>query len=79
LDKGDIVDIIEKTQLLAEMLEVRASSINAATLLDSIPTWDSMAALSLIILLEENFGRLDIDGNQIKNMKTVEDIFNVME
>ncbi len=73
------MDIIEKTQLLAEMLEVRASSINAATLLDSIPTWDSMAALSLIILLEENFGRLDIDGNQIKNMKTVEDIFNVME
>ena len=73
------MDIIEKTQLLAEMLEVRASSINAETLLDSIPTWDSMAALSLIILLEEKFARLDIDGNQIKNMKTVEDIFNVME
>lgn len=79
MDKGDIVDIIEKTQLLAEMLEVSASSINASTLLDSIPTWDSMAALSLIVLLEESFGRLDIDGNQIKNMKTVEDIFNVME
>lgn len=73
------MDIIEKTQLLAEMLEVSASSINAATLLDSIPTWDSMAALSLIILLEENFGRMDIDGSQLKNMKTVEDIFNVME
>lgn len=73
------MDIIEKTQLLAEMLEVSASSINAGTLLDSIHTWDSMAALSLIILLEENFGRMDIDGSQLKNMKTVEDIFNVME
>ena len=73
------MDIIEKTQLLAETLEVSPSSINAATLLDSIPTWDSMAALSLIILLEEKFGRVDIDGSQIKNMKTIEDIFKVME
>jgi hypothetical protein len=38
-----------------------------------------MAALSLIALLEEHFGRSDIDGTQIRQMKKVSDIFEVME
>lgn len=73
------MDIAEKTRLLADMLEVDVSEIDAGTQLDSLATWDSMAALSLIVLLEEHFGRADIDGNQIKHMKTVGDIFKVME
>jgi len=68
-----------KIQLLAEMLEVDTSEISSETELDSIPTWDSMAALSLIALLEEHFDRSDIDGNQIKNFKRIGDILNVME
>jgi acyl carrier protein len=73
------MDILEKTKLLAEMLEVDVSEINADTLLESISTWDSMAALSLIALLEEHFGRSDIDGRQISQMKIIEDIYKVME
>jgi acyl carrier protein len=70
---------IEKIEILAEMLEVDAIEINATTALDSIPTWDSMTALSLIVLLEDHFGRSDIDGNQIKNFKTIGDVLKVME
>jgi acyl carrier protein len=73
------VDLNKKTSLLAEMLEVKACEIEPETLLDSIPTWDSMAALSLIALLEEHFGRSDIDGREISRMETIGDVFKVME
>lgn len=73
------MDEVKKINLLAEMLEVNVSEINADTLLDSIPTWDSMAALSLIALLEENFDRSDIDGREISQMQKIQDVLNVME
>ena len=73
------MDVDKKTKLLAEMFEVDALEINSDTLLESIPTWDSMAVLSLIALLEEYFGRSDIDGREISQFKTIEDIFKVME
>jgi acyl carrier protein len=73
------MDIAEKTRLLAEMLEVDISEVKADKELESLSSWDSMAALSLIALLEEHFGRSDIDGTQIRHMKKVDDIFKVME
>jgi acyl carrier protein len=73
------MDIAEKTRLLAEMLEVDISEVQADKQLESLSNWDSMAALSLIALLEEHFGRSDIDGTQIRQMKKVSDIFEVME
>ena len=73
------MDIAEKNRLLAEMLEVDASEVHADRELESFSTWDSMATLSLIALLEEHFGRADIDGTQIRHMKKIDDIFKVME
>lgn len=73
------MDIDQKTRLLAEMLEVDAAEVTADTPLDAFPAWDSMAVLSLIALLEEHFGRADVDGTQIRHMKKVEDVFKVME
>jgi acyl carrier protein len=73
------MDIAEKTRLLAEMLEVDISEVQADKQLESLSNWDSMAALSLIALLEEYFDRSDIDGTQIRQMKKVGDIFEVME
>lgn len=70
---------VKKISLLAEILEVNESEINADTLLDSIPNWDSMAALSLIALLEEHFGRSDIDGREISQMHRIQDVLKVME
>lgn len=69
----------EKLQLLSEMLEVSVAELSENKPLDTIPTWDSMAALSLICLLEEQFNRTDIDGSQIREMRTVADILKVME
>lgn len=69
----------EKIRLLADMFEVDPSEINPDTPLDSIPSWDSMTALSLIVLLEDQFGKTEVDGGQIKNFKTINEILSQME
>jgi len=68
-----------KIELLAEILEVDSSMLTESTHLAEIDTWDSMATLSLIALLEEHFGRSDIDGKRISSFKTIGDILTVLE
>ena len=68
-----------KIQILAdEVFQVDRSELSADTLLDAIDSWDSMATLALISVFEEHFNRLDIDGNTIKNFKTIQDILDMM-
>ena len=68
-----------KIALLAEVLEVDASDIHADYFLDKFESLDSMAALTLIVMLEENYDRTDIDSELIKSLVTVGDVFNIME
>jgi len=70
---------IEKIACLAEILEVEASEINTKTKLVEMEYWDSMAKLSLIAMLEENFNRADITSIQLDNLVTVQDILTLME
>ncbi|MCB1955357.1 MAG: acyl carrier protein [Rhodocyclaceae bacterium] len=65
-------------ELVADLLSVSASELTPETPLKSIDTWDSMAALSLVILLEEQFGRADVGGSEIKRLETVADILALM-
>ena len=73
------MNIEEKMSMIAELLEEEVSAISSATELTAMDYWDSMAALSLIVLLEENFGRTDISSDKIKTMTTVQHILDVME
>jgi len=68
----------EKIGLLEEMLEIEKGTLEESTLLSDIDEWDSMAALSLIVLMDENFGK-KLTGAQIKNFKTIKDILDFME
>ncbi len=69
----------EKLNLIAEVLELTPSEINADTDLVTVNTWDSMAALSLIVMLEENFQKVDVDSQMIKSFKKISDILDIME
>lgn len=68
-----------KLDLIADILDVSANDLNLTDSLESYENWDSMASLMLISTLEESFSRTDIEGTQITNMKTIQDIVNVME
>ena len=73
------MNLDDKIDLIAEILDVPANDIEVNDSLESFESWDSMASLMLISVLEESFSRTDIEGTEISNMKTIEDIIKVME
>lgn len=70
--------INEKLELLEEALDVRPGTLSEDTELETLGEWDSMAAISIIAMFDENFTRT-ITTSDVKNFKTVKDITDLME
>ncbi len=68
----------EKINMLEEMLELDENTLTPSTVLDDIEEWDSIAVLSLIAMLDDEFGKV-IKGSEIRSFDTVADILRVME
>ena len=67
----------EKIESLEELFERDSGTITPETSLDTL-AWDSMAMLSLIALVNTQFNRR-LPGADLRKMKTIQDILNVME
>ncbi|MCQ2497595.1 MAG: phosphopantetheine-binding protein [Lachnospiraceae bacterium] len=67
----------EKLAMLEEMLELEEGALNVDMELDDIEEYDSMSKLSLIVLMEDEFG-VKLDANTIRGFKTVGDILKLM-
>lgn len=67
----------EKIALLEDMLELDNGSLNPETALAEIDEYDSMAKLSLIVLMDDEFSK-KLTGEQIREFKTVQDILDFM-
>lgn len=67
----------EKLHLLEEMLELGQGTLTSEAVLADIRTWDSMAVLSLIALMDDRFSK-SLTGNQIAGFVTVQHILDVM-
>ena len=52
--------------------------INADTELASLPEWDSLAALGVIVMCDTDYG-VTITGDDLKSCRTVGDIFARVE
>lgn len=72
------MELKEKLALLEETLDVEEGTLTSETALDDLEEWDSIAALSLIVMLDEQFEKT-ISGNEIKALRTVSDILNHMQ
>ena len=68
----------EKIALLEDMLELDGGTLKPETELNSIDEYDSMAKLSLIVLMDDEF-RKKLYGEQIRAFKTVQDILDFMD
>lgn len=68
----------EKIALLEDMLELDKGSLNAETVLAEIEEYDSMAKLSLIVMMDDEFSK-KLTGEKIREFKTVNDILNYMD
>ena len=51
--------------------------ITAATHYRSLPDWDSLAALSLIAMVNANYN-VQLKGRDIRGATTVEDVYNMV-
>lgn len=63
----------ELIEQIAEALEVEVSDINPDTELESLAEYDSMAKLSVIVLIDEEFDK-KLTGEQMQEFKTIGDI-----
>ena len=72
------MNLQEKLTLIEEVLDVAEDSLTPETLLAEVDEWDSIAALSLIVMLDEKFEKT-VSGAQIKALASVNDILDYMD
>lgn len=66
----------EFVSLFAEQFdETDASEINATTDFHDLDEWSSLIGLSVIAMVDEEFD-VALKGDDVKNSKTVEDLYN---
>lgn len=68
----------KKMEMLAEILDLEVEEFTPATKLSTLSEWDSIAILSFIAMIDEEFGKA-IKGAEIKQFETIQDAMNVME
>ena len=70
--------IEKKMELIAEILDMDVNEISPETEFTDLDTWDSVAALTFIAMMDEEFGK-EIKGATIKSFKTIQDALDIME
>ena len=68
----------EKLALVEETLEMDEGSLHEDTVLADVDEYTSMAKLSLIVMMDDEFG-VKLTGDMIKSFTTVSDILAVMK
>lgn len=68
---------LEKIAMLEETWELDEGTLAANTVLADMDEYDSMAKLSLIVLMDDEFG-VKLTGDVIKGFETVGDILKLM-
>lgn len=68
----------EKIAMLEDMMELDEGTLMPQTELTDLVEWDSIAFISFIALVDDEFGKI-VKGSQIKEFKTVADALAVME
>ena len=60
----------EFIQALEEILDVPPASLNEASDFKDLPEWDSLAKLSVMVMIEDNYKKL-IDPSLLENSRTI--------
>lgn len=68
----------KKIELLEDMLDLEPGTLTPETVLDTLEEWDSIALISFIALVDDEFEKV-IKGAVVKKQKTVADLMVLME
>ena len=71
------MDESQKLRMLEDIMEADEGDLTPETVLEELELWDSMTQLSLIALLDDEFGK-ELSGEDIAKFKVVADILAVM-
>lgn len=72
----ELKDFIEN--LAAQFDETDASEFKADTEFKTLDEWSSLISLSVIAMVDEEYD-VRIKGDDIRNSRTIEDLFNVVK
>lgn len=72
------MEMKEKLELVADILEEDIADLNQDTVLADLDNWDSVAALSIMAMIDEQFGK-EIMASEIRKMRTLGELLAVME
>lgn len=67
----------EKMEELADILELERDELSEGMVLEDIETWDSVAVLSFIAVMNDRFNKFP-NANEIRAYKTIGDLLNAM-
>ena len=67
----------KKLELLAETFDCDVDDLSAEMALEDLENWDSMTKLSLIVLMDDECGKI-LTSDEIKAFKTVGDVMAFM-
>lgn len=68
----------EKLEIIADILEVEPDELEGDMVLEDFETWDSVAVLSVIAMMDEKFGKYP-HASEIRQYIRVIDLMNGME
>lgn len=72
------MELQKKLALIEDIMELDEGTLSPETMLGDIEEWDSLSALSFVVMLGDEFNR-KISGNEIRAFRTVQDMLDVME
>lgn len=61
-----------------EVVEVESTEITTETKFRDLPEWDSLAGLSLIAMIDEEYDVI-LEGNEFKEQETIGDLINAIK
>ncbi len=59
-----------------EILDVEPRSLSGTTVYKDCPQWDSLAALSMMVLIEDRFGAM-VDASVMRRAETLSELYGV--
>ncbi|MCH5265271.1 MAG: acyl carrier protein [Lachnospiraceae bacterium] len=68
----------EKMEIIADILEVDLEDVKEESVLEDYETWDSVAVLSVISVMNEEFNKFP-HASEIREYKTVKDLMDNMK
>ena len=72
-----MIDISEARTLLERILNAPPNSLTNVTAIEDLPNWDSLTLLSLIAIVDEEYGKT-LKGSDVQAASSLDDLVHLI-